>query len=90
MAKIHKEQMKGQYDSMIQELQSKFRKEIQQEIFQYKSQSNNLKQNIEALMSENQRLNRELKFSLSTKAERTEEEGKIIYDLQGQIQNFMQ
>jgi hypothetical protein len=41
-----------------EQLNIKFRRELQHEIFEYKSENNNLKQTVEMLSVENERLNR--------------------------------
>lgn len=56
--RIEKEKMQDESNVHAERLNAKFRRELQEEIFEYKSDNNNLRQTVELLTMENERLNR--------------------------------
>lgn len=88
-SRLEKEKLQEDANAHTEKLNSKFKRELQEEIFEYKSENNNLRQSLELLTLENDRLNRELKFSLSTRAEKHQDESKVIWELNCQIENFI-
>jgi len=87
--RLDREKLQDEANVQAERLQSKFRRELQEEIFEYKSENNNLRQTAELLTLENDRLNRELKLSLNTRAEKHQDESKVIWELNCQIENFI-
>ena len=63
---------------------------MQKEIFEYKSENSNLKQSLEFLNQENDRLNRDIKLGYDSTLNKHRDEAKIIWELTCQLEEFKQ